>query len=132
MPAPKRVSWRAERRDLGALGFTNATTPRPSDAAAEQSSFTQQQVSEPLAASAVAACNALPDDCPQVSSELVRLLTRLTAFFEPSFHRPHQENASNHKITIPVLIQSKPNRVWSKTERTLFDRLVGAAEDRKA
>lgn len=65
MPAPKRVSWRAERRDLGALGFTNATTPRPSDAAAEQSSFTQQQVSELLAASAFAACNALPDDCPQ-------------------------------------------------------------------
>jgi hypothetical protein len=67
-----------------------------------------------------------------VSSEPVRLLTKLTAFFEPSFHRPHQENASKHKITISVPIQSKPNRVWSKTEHTLFDHLVGAAEDRKA
>jgi hypothetical protein len=118
MPAPKRVSWRAERRDLGALGFTNATTPRPSDAAAEQSSSTQQlmfQSFSPRVPSPPATpCQMI---IRSVSSELVRLLTKLTAFSGQVYHRPHQENASKHKITISVLIQSKPNRLWSKTER---------------
>jgi hypothetical protein len=65
-----------------------------------------------------------------VSSELVRLLPSLPRFLREVYHRPHQENASKHKITISVLIQSKPVRLRSKTERTLFSSIASSARRR--
>jgi len=134
MPAPKRVSWRAERRDLGALGFTNATTPRPSDAAAEQSSSTQQlmfQSFSPRVPSPPATpCRMI---IRSVSSELVRLLTKLTAFFGPSVSPPasgKRFKTQDHNFSSNS-IKAEQALVEDRTP-TLFDHLVGAAEDRKA
>jgi hypothetical protein len=123
MPAPKRVSWRAERRDLGALGFTSATTPRPSDAAAEQSSSTQrltfQSFSPRVPSPPATPCRMI---VRSVSSELVRLLTKLTAFSSEMYHARIRENASktqDHNFSSdsikaePVLVEDSTRAVYS-------------------
>jgi hypothetical protein len=103
-----------------------------------KSSSTQRRTSyvpELVAASAFAACTPCQMIVRSVSSELVRLLTKLSAFSKRSVS-PSKRSVSPVASGIRFKTQDHNfssdsiNRLWSRTERALFDHVLGAAEGR--